>query len=759
MPKPTPKKATERDLIRIATFILFDAAIFHDALTGTVVGLTPLRAAKAPYSTFLLNEWDRILAVNYSPVFEIARDVLKELPASPRIESILKSIIDGALDVVSSGILLKHDFMGRVYHKLLLRTTGQYYATYYTSIPAASLLANLVFKTENPAWKIDLSDLAALGEFNVIDCACGSGTLLSASYMALKDRYILSGPVKPNLSSLHKILVERVLSGWDVLDYAAHLTLTSLALHSTRTSITRSNIYVVPAGVSEAGAVHLGSLDRLQTNIAFVGRGFSKHAVLKGLSETREETIPERRYDVVIMNPPFSRSANPNIKFGYSDKAARLKMNRALNKLAESLTLYGYDASAIGNAGLSAYFMFLAGQLVKLGGRVAAVLPRSTLSGVAFAKVREAFLRDFHIEYIISNSDPGDPPSGIDPWNFSENTDIGEVMIVARRRDGQDVESLANERTCFVGLWRKPWNEVAALLYSQQIIKKARGLEGDIRTGTYNTIVNEGVTAGTLYLVGRDDLQQNWLAPAVFASPELNRMLLATRSSKGLVPLKPLACGYGYDIRWLKDAFEKTSGPTAYRIVWGHQGAMNTLVLDHSHVGYGRPKHGQKSEDIFHKYSSNLLIAERPHLSTECGLAFVVGQPVMGTAFWELRLNDPTYAQVLALWLASTFGFMLFLGIATSSQGDIVKLKKDQLRELLVPDPLKIDVSRWCATFNSLATSPLGLYRDQFLQAAEGKGLRFLIDHFVGPELGLTTPQQTEYELLAAEPIISKRRL
>ena len=49
MQKPIEKKSTERDLVRIATFILFDAAIFHDALTGTMPTLAPLRTAKATF--------------------------------------------------------------------------------------------------------------------------------------------------------------------------------------------------------------------------------------------------------------------------------------------------------------------------------------------------------------------------------------------------------------------------------------------------------------------------------------------------------------------------------------------------------------------------------------------------------------------------------------------------------------------------------------------------------------------------------------
>ena len=195
-------------------------------------------------------------------------------------------------------------------------------------------------------------------------------------------------------------------------------------------------------GFLQDGGVHLGSLDRLNPNLSFVGKGFAKHAVLKGLDQTREETIPERKYDVVIMNPPFSRSAKPNVKFGYSDSKSRTKMSTALKALGKSLTQYNYDARAIGNAGLSPYFMFLAARLVKIGGRVAAVLPRSTLSGVSFAKVWEAYLRDFHLEYVISTFDTGDKSAGIDPWSFSENTNIGEVMIMHGGGIGADTSGL-----------------------------------------------------------------------------------------------------------------------------------------------------------------------------------------------------------------------------------------------------------------------------------------------------------------------------
>ena len=127
--------------------------------------------------------------------------------------------------VVASGVLYKHDFMGRIYHKILLKSTGKYYATYYTSIPAAVILSRLIIGTKHNSW--NFTDLESIKNLRIVDPACGSGTLLSGIYTAIRDiacGYLTSGEIK----QLHKILVEKVIYGYDVLDYATHLTLTSL---------------------------------------------------------------------------------------------------------------------------------------------------------------------------------------------------------------------------------------------------------------------------------------------------------------------------------------------------------------------------------------------------------------------------------------------------------------------------------------------------------------------------------------------------
>jgi hypothetical protein len=129
----------------------------------------------------------------------------------------------------------------------------------------------------------------------------------------------------------------------------------------------------------------LGSLDLLSHTKAIVGKGFTTPAKPKGMEGGRERYVQSDeeigKYDLVIMNPPFSRSAKPNRKFGYSRPDLRKLMNKALGDLAREI-----GAGGIGQAGLGAHFMLLGLHLAKTDGRVAVVIPRAMLSGVSWVR-------------------------------------------------------------------------------------------------------------------------------------------------------------------------------------------------------------------------------------------------------------------------------------------------------------------------------------------------------------------------------------
>jgi len=620
-------------------------------------------------------------------------------------------------------------------------------------------LAHLIFKTKNKHW--DFSDLNKISTLKIIDPACGSGTLLSASYTALKDRYILSRPASLDLRALHKLCMEDVLHGWDILDYAAHLTLTTLALHNYRAAFSKENIYVLPIGVGIKGVVRLGSLDYLSQQILMAK---TLHPIIrKGLEEQREEEIEPPQCDIVIMNPPFTRSAKPNVKFGYTEAQVKTAMNRALAKLTQDLGMEG-----IGQAGLGAYFMLLADKLLKVHGRVGVVIPRAILSGVSWGKVRKFLERDYTIEYIISNYDPGDADHGVEPWNWSENTNLGEVLIIARKvpqanlrnwkTDKETIES--EDSVTYVGFWKKPRNEVESLLLSQQTVHGRQKLSKTIKDGEWASLTLNGTHVGAFYQFPQKLLKRNWLFPCLFANPELNRLVVQLLDG-GLptINLSTLVSALGIDIKQVKTHFSKTNAHTLYKLLWGQQASMSTMFLDSGQLGFGKAKQGAKSAELHKQHQSSLLISERPHLNNDCVLALETQDPVLATAFWEIQLTQKEYRPLVLLWVNSTLGFLHYLSISTNSMGEIFKTKKEQLSRLPIVDPHRIDLHKCARLYETHKESKFFAFPKEFALATQGKGLKKILDDFFIKSLRLDLDLTPYYEMLAKEPILTLKRL
>lgn len=76
------------------------------------------------------------------------------------------------------GAVGRHDLAGRIFNELI--TERKLLAAFYTSIPAATLLAGLALTPE--LWPgVDWNDAEKLRRLRVVDPACGTGTLLMAA--------------------------------------------------------------------------------------------------------------------------------------------------------------------------------------------------------------------------------------------------------------------------------------------------------------------------------------------------------------------------------------------------------------------------------------------------------------------------------------------------------------------------------------------------------------------------------------------------
>ena len=142
------------------------------------------------------------------------------------------------------------------------------------------------------------------------DFACGTGALLSAVYEQFATRHEQAGG---NPASLHKAMMEDVLYGCDVMPSAIHITGSTLSGIQPNVGYDNSRLYNMPYGRQADGTVAIGSLELLQSSSVMTLFNTNDPAMRTG--STGEETaarvlvdVQDEGFDIVIMNPPFTRN-------------------------------------------------------------------------------------------------------------------------------------------------------------------------------------------------------------------------------------------------------------------------------------------------------------------------------------------------------------------------------------------------------------------------------------------------------------------
>ena len=209
---------------RMACAIIANALVFHERIAGMHEGVKSLAvvcgdAVDNPQGEALA-AWDDILKINYWAIFAIAKDILEQLPSGDAA-NILRRLRHTAQAVDATGVDNAHDLTGRIFQRLI--ADRKYLATFYTLPASAALLARLaVAKMEGVDW----SDAEAIGRLRIGDFACGTGALLSAVYDQVAARHERAGG---DAAALHKVMMEDVLYGCDVMPSAVHITGSTLS--------------------------------------------------------------------------------------------------------------------------------------------------------------------------------------------------------------------------------------------------------------------------------------------------------------------------------------------------------------------------------------------------------------------------------------------------------------------------------------------------------------------------------------------------
>jgi hypothetical protein len=772
MPQLPFEQKRRETTAKLAALMLANAFIFQEQLSSLAEAVQPIRTllAKRDFVDATTKHWKMIIdEINYVPIFKVARDILLSLPSNSYTDSGIRNLAKRSLEIVSKKAALRHDLMGRIYHLLLLE--AKYLGTYYTSVPAATLLLKLALDIDrwpSVAW----SDNSSLKKFQIADLACGTGTLLMAASQALTDNFIkfrMSNDEHVDdiaLRDLHKLIIEEMLHGYDVLPSAVHLTASTLALLAPETCFHKMRLYSLPMGRMQSGQIYLGSIDfitadTIQTQLDLMSPGIGAEQVG---DEDAQSVAPLPILDLCVMNPPFVRSVGGNLLFG-SMPDQRGEMQGELARRVHSNKL-----AASSTAGLGSIFTAIADRHVRDGGRLALVLPAAIATGIAWEKTRDLINHGYVLETMVASHDPA-------RWNFSENTDLSELLLIARKRDrlSEDAESVADEPTQFINLWQNPRTSAHALAIGESISLGAPapiGTPANIKHGISEVIIGAEKYGETLEIPWGDVREAPWIGCA-FAQTSLirtawmmrqGRIYRPGRNQTVRVPVRRLGdIGIlGPDRRDIADGFTLSTARSRYPAFWGHKAdevrtieiAPNKYLQPRSVAAKGRPL---RNVGLLWGRAGTVMIAERSWLNTQRTLAVRLPRPALSNVWWPLHLHkeDESAEKALALWLNSTLGLLTTLAHRIPTRGAWVQFKKPTIENLPILDVTALSraqLRQIAMAYDSVASQEL----NTIVNMADDP-VRIEIDRAFSAVLGLPSLDELRSEL-ADEPIITLRR-
>lgn len=657
----------------MSALVLANAFIFQEQLSQSDTRVETLR--KLDKRPKIIGEaathwrwiWENI---NYVPIFQLGEKVLNELPESGDSTFAVNALLLEAQSICRKQAALRHDLMGRIYHWLLHE--AKFLGTYYTSVSAATLLLKL---TLSLPWEKDFANPRSLADFKVADLACGTGTLLMAAAQALTDRHIQDRAeqelslTEKDISILHQTLMQNVLHGYDVLPTALHLTASTLALLAPDVAFRNMNLFVVPMGLDH-GKPRLGSLDFLdgpEINTQFALDDTQLDSIKTGAARSTYANAKVPKLDLCVMNPPFVRSVNSNLLFGsLPDERGRLQTE--LKRRAKSL-------SASVTAGLGSIFVALADKRLENGGRLAFVLPHALASGEAWAPTRALIAASYHLEYVISSHDASRP-------NFSENTDMSEILFIARKRVPK-----GTRETTYINLSSNPRTIYEALAVANCIVQAKEG-----------AIFSDSRLIGERFTLGQPIGELPWTG-AMFASgtlattfEALNKKTLrlpdGTEYPLPLVPLSELG-DLGPDQRRIYEAFDHVEHPTAHPAFWNHSAQTVRTIRQSPNSGLiprKTPRYEQRTTSsdyanyphkLWHQ-AATVLLVNRLRTNTHRLIAIGLDKEAFGNTWIALKLRNLSDVQqkALLLWFNSTLGILSLFGNRIITEGAWMNIKK-----------------------------------------------------------------------------------
>ena len=662
---------------RMAGAIVANAMIFHERLASPL-GAPPLamlcgETARRP-KVAVLAAWEDILNVNYWTIFAFARDIINRMP-SAEAARLLRNLYATASEVTAAGADQAQNIIGRIFQRLII--DRKFLATFYTLPSSASLLARLAVARLDSDW----SDAAAVSNLRIGDFACGTGALLSSVYERVSALHERAGgdPAK-----LHPAMMEDVLYGCDVMPSAIHITGSTLSGAHPSVGFDKSRLYNLAYGRQEDGGVRIGSLELLQSSSTMTLFNTSDPAMRTGSvgEETASQIIadvPDEGFDLVIMNPPFTRNVTREGDTAEAVAAAFAAFDASeedQRDMTERMAALKKDTCYHGNAGIASAFAALGDRKLKPGGVLALVLPLSAASGSAWTAFRKMIADNYVDLTVVSIAANGEDVA------FSSDTDMAECLVVARKRTADSPKS---RRARFVSLRRRPRGFAESAMAAQSITA-----QNGIRR------IEDGPYGGRRLFVGDETIGESIDAPQAGGSQwGAVRLLDASvaQTAHALtqsklwfpaqlapldIPIAPLRevgkmGTYHLDIigRPPRGPFDKTepSATATFPSLWNHNAKNETrIICQPDSQLLARFGMEQKAAEVWAAASRAHLSMDFRFNSQPLTAAFTERETLGGTAWPNVIFDDERFDYAFAIWRTRRWGCSHTGGIPAASR-------------------------------------------------------------------------------------------
>lgn len=668
---------------RMAAAIMIDAMAYQQNLAGHrgIKGITQIREESGLNQGAVVDHWNYILSINYWPIFYIAKRLLLPLTPYPAAQ-ILERMARAAENIQEA--VRTHDVAGEVFQQLI--ADRQTLATYYTR-PESTTLAAYLAVPENLDW----ANPEALKNYQIADYACGTGGLVLAAYQRARELHRSYGG---NPDAAHTWMMENALTACDIMPAGVHLAASLLSSVAPREHYekTRSVLYGYggTGNFDEKGRpeVDIGSLELLdlQETRKQAVLPLSEQMAMGGNGEQSviEVDMSPLSQDLVIMNPPFTTPTNI-APFAAANEAAGIEpVVRPFNPafaafqttpaeqkaMSDRTKQLGRNTIGDGYAGLGTYFTAIAHNMVKPNGHIALILPISALLGGSYdgrtarswQKLRQLLADGYNDLLLLTIAQAENRDAA-----FSADTDIAEVMVIARRLAAAEQPA---RRAVFVNLKARPRSKLEA----QETARSLRLALGRLTATDTDTAITVGRTEiGTARLEGINPLEK-WTTARI-ANIGLARTARALARGNLYLPqrIEPVAIPItrmgqlgrvGPVHRAILNAFSRKAGAdsgTEYPMLW-NQNSLAQVSMATEPDSAGSIKEGKAAESarIWARSSHLHINMDFRFNANPTAAAFTERITAGGRAWPSMQMDTVELEKATCAWLNGTLGMVSY---------------------------------------------------------------------------------------------------